>query len=86
MEFNRPSQTWHGGRHLDRTHNLSGEEIHLIHLIFLRGLNTLLPVLVNLDRGKNLFPPLTHLILVLRNQDVVAVGGRKEVGGGDEAA
>ena len=57
MEFNRPSQTWHGGRHLDRTHNLSGEEIHLIHLISLRGLNTLFPVLVNLDRGKNRFPP-----------------------------
>ena len=31
-------------------------------------------------------PPLTHFVLVLRNQDVVAVGGRKKVGGGDEAA
>ena len=56
MEFDRPSQTWHGGGHLDRTHYLSGEEVHLIHLISLRGLNTLFPVLVNLDRGKNCFP------------------------------
>ena len=47
-------------------------------------------VLINLERGRKFFSTLalTHLVPVLGggDQDVVAVGSREEVGGGDEAA
>ena len=66
------------------------KKVHLIVLVSFRRLHTLLPELVNLERGRKFFSTLalTHLVPVLGggDQDVVAVGSREEVGGGDEAA